>query len=560
MLPAAGPLAWFDPMPRGFVVGLTVNILLLVGVSLLTRSQGRDQRQADAFVGDADPDAPVAETSGQARDLAQLQELAARFIGDERAAEAFAGVTLSGTAAYEFVERLLSGTIGAASARVVVGTARRRALWMPGSVREVLHDATAAIRYNADLLRKTLDHVGLGIAVFDAEGKLEIWNERFAALIGVPRELLGTGVSAAQLADRAPILAELTAWNAPPMRELRLADGSSTELRIDPLTGGGIVVTASDVTERVRAAEALRDSERRIRIVTDNVPVLIAYVDRDQRYRFTNRVYQATMRTAAAESEGRHVRGDPGRGALSPPAALYRGGAGGHAAAFRDRVPDQRRADRGGERHLPAAFRRRRARWSASSCSMSTSPSGAAPRPPCASPTNRWSGASPSAPPSWKPPAPRPKRPTSTRPASSPPPATTCCSRLHAARLFVAAMAERHPRDELVEKIDHGLGAVESLLDALLDIAKLDAGAVKPEVRAVPLGPLLDSLVASFAPIAEKQGVELRHIPTNAVTKSDPALLRRVLQNFLSNAIRYSHRPGRRARVLIGCRRVGSRS
>jgi CheY-like chemotaxis protein/anti-sigma regulatory factor (Ser/Thr protein kinase) len=81
---------------------------------------------------------------------------------------------------------------------------------------------------------------------------------------------------------------------------------------------------------------------------------------------------------------------------------------------------------------------------------------------------------------------------------------------------------------------------------------------VKPEVRAVPLGPLLDSLVASFAPIAEKQGVELRHVPTNAVTKSDPALLRRVLQNFLSNAIRYSHRPGQRARVLLGCRRVGA--
>ena len=50
-------------------------------------------------------------------------------------------------------------------------------------------------------------------------------------------------------------------------------------------TNGGIVVTANDVTERVRTAEALRDSERRIRIVTDNVPVLIAYVDRDQRFR-----------------------------------------------------------------------------------------------------------------------------------------------------------------------------------------------------------------------------------------------------------------------------------
>src|SRR5262249_903849 len=303
--PASGVLGWLDPLPRGFLVGLATNIALLVGVSLLTKSQGRDLRQAAAFVGDAEPGALPAEPSEQARDLVQLRELAARFIGDERAAEAFAGVTLSGAAAYEFVERLLSGTIGAASARVVMGTARRRALWMPGSVREVLHDATAAIRHNADLLRKTLDHVGLGIAVFDGDGKLEIWNDRFAVLTGVPPGTLDTGVTPGWLALKVRTRGELTAGKAPPQRELHLPDGAITELRVDPLTGGGIVVTANDVTERVRAAEALRDSERRIRIVTDNVPVLIAYVDRDHHYRFTNRAYQATMGTAGAE--GRHI-------------------------------------------------------------------------------------------------------------------------------------------------------------------------------------------------------------------------------------------------------------
>ena len=557
VLPELGPLAWFDPMPRGFLVGLTVNVALLIGVSLLTPAQGRDQRQAAAFVDDTEPDAPSDEPREQARDLAQLQELAARFIGEERAAEAFAGVTVSGPAAYEFVERLLSGTIGAASARVVVGTARRRALWMPGSVREVLHDATAAIRYNADLLRKTLDHVGLGIAVFDAEGKLEIWNERFATLIGVPRDLLATGIPAAQLSDQAPILAELTAWNAPPMRELRLPDGSFTDLRIDPLTGGGIVVTASDVTERVRAAAALRDSERRIRIVTDNVPVLIAYVDRDQHYRFTNRAYQATMRSAAADTEGRHIReilgearyhrllpyveavlaGTPQHFEIEFPTNdaqievasgtyLPHFGAEGQVVGFfllYVDITERRRAEaalRIANESLERRVAQRTAELEAARAKAEEANID----------KTRFIAAA----------------------------SHDLLQPLHAARLFVAAMAERHPRDELVEKIDHGLGAVESLLDALLDIAKLDAGAVKPEVRAVPVGPLLDSLVASFAPIADKQGVELRCVPTTAVTKSDPALLRRVLQNLLSNAIRYSHQPGRPARVLLGCRRAGA--
>ncbi|MEZ5829768.1 MAG: NahK/ErcS family hybrid sensor histidine kinase/response regulator [Dongiaceae bacterium] len=554
VLPAAGPLAWFDPLPRGFVVSLTVNMALLVGISLLTRAQGRDQRQAVAFVDDAEPDAVTEEPPEQTRDLAQLRELAARFIGAERAAEAFAGVTVSGPAAYEFVERLLSGTIGAASARVVMGTARRRALWTPGSVREVLHDATAAIRYSADLLRKTLDHVGLGIAVFDAEGKLEIWNERFATLIGVPRELLATGVSAAQLADQAPILAELTAWNAPPMRELRLPDGSYTDLRIDPLTGGGIVVTASDVTERVRAAEALRDSERRIRIVTDNVPVLIAYVDRDQRYRFSNRAYQAAMPSAAAATEGRHVSevlGEARYHRLLPYIEAVLAGA---PQSFEIEFPtNDAKIEAASGTYLPhfdaegqvVGFfllyvditERRRAEAALRIANESLERR-------VAQRTAELEAARAKA---------EEANIDKTRFIAAA--SHDLLQPLHAARLFVAAMAERHPRDELVEKIDHGLGAVESLLDALLDIAKLDAGAVKPEVRAVPVGPLLESLVASFAPIAEKQGVELRYVPTTAVTKSDPALLRRVLQNFLSNAIRYGHQPGRRSRVLLGCRR-----
>ena len=254
---------------------------------------------------------------------------------------------------------------------------------MPGSVREMLHEATAAIRHNADLLRKTLDHVGLGIAVFDADGKLEVWNDRFAvADRRSPREHARRGRRPRRGSAPSAGPRRLTAGTPQPVRELRLPTGAVTELRVDPLTGGGIVVTANDVTERVRAAEALRDSERRIRIVTDNVPVLIAYVDRDQRYRFTNRAYQAACAPAPAETEGRRVADVLG------PSALWRlkphidAVLAGQPQMLRDRVPDQRRADRGGAAAPTSRISTSAARCWASSCSMSTSPSGAGPRRP----------------------------------------------------------------------------------------------------------------------------------------------------------------------------------
>src|SRR5262249_7517925 len=128
---------------------------------------------------------------------------------------------------------------------------------------------------------------------------------------------------------------------------------------------------------------------------------------------------------------------------------------------------------------------------------------------------------------------------------------------LHAARLFTAALIDREPGNDLGGKIDASLGAVESLLDALLDISKLDAGAFKPEKRAFALQPLFDSLATAFAPVAARRGVELVVVPTRAFVSTDPAFLRRILQNLLSNALRYGRLEGRPPKVVLGCRRVG---
>ncbi len=128
---------------------------------------------------------------------------------------------------------------------------------------------------------------------------------------------------------------------------------------------------------------------------------------------------------------------------------------------------------------------------------------------------------------------------------------------LNAARLFVSALearARQHPEiQELANRIDASMRAAEELLNDLLDIARLDSGALKPDVTSFPIVDLLEELRRQYAPLAEGRQLKLRIVGSREVVRSDRVLLRRILQNYLSNALRYSVRGG----VVIGCRRRG---
>ncbi|MDC0663865.1 hybrid sensor histidine kinase/response regulator [Marinobacter sp. SS21] len=126
---------------------------------------------------------------------------------------------------------------------------------------------------------------------------------------------------------------------------------------------------------------------------------------------------------------------------------------------------------------------------------------------------------------------------------------------LNAARLFTSALSGKtHDPDtaELVEHIDSSLGAAEEIISTLLDISKLDAGALEPQISRFPIDDLLRNLATDFCAIAEDQGLKLDVVKSSAWVTSDAKLLRRVVQNFLSNAIRYTPK----GRILLGCRRL----
>jgi len=132
---------------------------------------------------------------------------------------------------------------------------------------------------------------------------------------------------------------------------------------------------------------------------------------------------------------------------------------------------------------------------------------------------------------------------------------------LNAAQLFASSLSQRLARQdnefgyerEVLGHIDSSLRAAEQIISALLEISRLDTGTMQAHPRTVAVRPLMQQLGQEFSVLARAEGLALNTVFSDLQVRTDEALLRRVLQNLLSNAVRYTER----GRVLFGCRRRG---
>ncbi|AIW12799.1 hybrid sensor histidine kinase/response regulator [Vibrio tubiashii] len=130
---------------------------------------------------------------------------------------------------------------------------------------------------------------------------------------------------------------------------------------------------------------------------------------------------------------------------------------------------------------------------------------------------------------------------------------------LNAARLFASSLSEvaKEPETkQLSHHIESALGAAEDLIGDLLDISRLESGKLDINVHGFAINDVLSNLNAEFSALAKQQGIEFTMIPSQLLVQSDPKLLRRVVQNFLTNAFRYSPK----GKVVLGVRRLGSQA
>ena len=452
-----------DALTHGVLWSLVPNVLGYILVSRWGPVRAGERLQALAFV-EPYMAGPRRTDAANAITVAELSRALERFMGPARAAQAMQAVARARGHAplpmqradldlIQFVERQLRAVIGAASARVVVASLAGGDALEGKGLADLLDDASTAIRYNHALLRTTMDTVSQGIVVFDPERRLVAWNHAYLRLSGLDTGQLEIGRSLFDvlkaLAERGDMGAgepaalakrSLHRFENDPDRpiERRRPDGTVVEVRGAPMPDGGLVITLTDVTERVNTTQVLAEARDTLeQRVTERTAALTQL--------------NAELEKARAASE---------------------------------------EANLGKTRFLAAASH-------------------------------------------------------------------DLLQPLNAARLFSSALQQR-PLDgdsrALADRIESALRSVEDLLGALLDISKLDAGAQPPDIQALPIDGLLSAMALEFGPMAQERKLKLTVLPSSLWVRSDPRLLRRILQNFMANALKYTET----GKILVGCRREGT--
>jgi PAS domain S-box-containing protein len=453
--------------------------------------------------------------------------------------------------------------------------------------REETQQREAELAQKTNLLQATLDNIVQGVAVYDRNLGLVAWNNEFVRLLDLPPACVAVGAGFADLRNFNQVLGvrgihEHGFLNpeegAVPLGfEHAWYSGRTLYIDRNPMPEGGFVLTFTDITRRKRTEEALRDGERRIRLITDAMPALIAYVDAEERYQFVNEPYRQWLDRPVAAILGRKMgdlltaelydrRKDFVDRALAGEMVEFEveltpSGAHepryGHVSFVPHLSDDKRRLgfftlmqDITERRRTDAAIkeanetleRRVTERTAALTRLNAQLQREVAERREIETALNIAKSEA--------------ERANLGKTRFLAAASHDLLQPLNAARLFVSALADLDhsaPNRGLIGNIEISLGTVEDLLAALLDISKLDAGAVLPELTDFPVASLLGPLVTEHRALAQDKRLMLRHVPSRAVVRSDLRLLRSIVQNFLSNAIRYT----RQGRVLLGCRRCG---
>ena len=454
----SGPTS--DSLVNAVLLSLIINSVAFVIGSLSRNPKPVERLQAGIFV-KRHLRSQFATRGWKTRvSVGDLKAAIARYLGEERMRRSFANYErtvgrklgdedAADMAFIHFSEQVLGSAIGSSSARLVLSLILQKAEDTNADTAWLLDQASEALQYNQDMLQTALSQMDQGVAVFDSTDRLTIWNRRFRNLLDLPEQVGQVGFPLQDIVeiltergdvapeDRDAVIEQFKTLDTPFTLVLRAGE-LIIEVRSNPMPDKGIVATFTDITDRVAAAEALRQINETLEQRVAERTAELTHVNREL----------AEARATADEANLGKTRF--------------------FAAAGHDILQP-----------------------------------------------------------------------------------------LNAARLYSSALVERlgdSDNSSLVRNIDSALESVESILGAVLDISRLDTGAMKPRLSYVPLDDLLKRIETDFAPIAREKKLKFKVMPTSLQVRTDPNLLRRLIQNLVSNAIKYTVS----GKVIVGVRRRGT--
>ena len=426
------------------------------------------------------------------------------------------------------------------------------------------------------------DNMSVGIAMVDINGCVKTWNRRFLELTRIPMGQSLRGANFEYLIQQAklnPILGQ-----PPPPGTLEpgiydehqfLINNHEILIRRKLLTDGSFLTTYTDITERSRNEGALLESEKRIRLITDAVPAIIYYVNKELNYEFANRAFEEwhgcrrsdvinkAMQQLLGEQEftkhQQYIKQALNGQSVNFEIQITRGEAQNLSYFRKNFVPhfdengrvigffaleqdisQQRRTSealRQSYEHMEKrVFERTRELTKTNELLKKENLERKLAEAKLIQAKRAADEANESK--------------TKFLAATS----HDLLQPVNAARLFASALSEKTLPDnitQLVNSLNHSLDDVESLIGALVDISKLDAGVVKSSPEIFQADDLLNILAQEFDPQAQLRQIEFRYVPRRLSINTDSQLLARILRNFLSNAIRYTEK----GRILLGSRR-----
>lgn len=438
-----------------------------------------------------------------------------------------------------------------------------------------------ALAHKSYLLHRAVESLSQGVVLVNPEGKLELWNSRFQQLSGISLEHLQQQPAFTELLTeyKSSLLIPLETNNQQILAaesEHQLDTGLVIAVRTHPMPDGGFINTYTDITERHQHAETLKQSEHWIRLITDHIPAMIAYVDSDLTFSFTNKVYDEWYGWPRGALNGMQIQQAHGEAQYAELRPYIKQALSGHRATFEIEEPNRRNSmsymlksyvpnlspdgqaigffvliqditeQRKTASELTKAYQlmEQRVNDRTSELVMLNAQLRSEIDERRAI-ENRLREANKDA-----------EQANLSKTKFLAAVSHDLLQPLNAARLFTGALIDQPLPDkpqQLAQSLSHSLEDVESLLGTLVDISKLDAGVVEPDISVFPINELLQNLANEYRQIAQSEQLSFAFHSSKKAIRTDSQLLARILRNFLSNAIRYTEQ----GRVVLGVRQQG---